>query len=304
MNKIDKQKIISALLCAVPGIEIKEDELMCNHTSFKIGGPADVFAAPKNEDEIIAALAFLKENDIPYNVVGNGSNLLVSDEGIRGCVLCIGRNFSHLSCIGDTIYASAGTLLSRIAALACENELTGFEFSSGIPGSLGGAIVMNAGAYGGEMKDVVVTTKYIDTDGSLKKCTRTEHEFMYRNSRFRNGEIILSSSLKLQKGNINEIKALMSDLAFRRRDKQPIELPSAGSTFKRPVGYFAAKLIDDAGLRGCRIGDAMVSEKHCGFVVNMGNATCKEVMQLISHIQSVVYEKFGVNLEPEVKILN
>jgi len=193
--------------------------------------------------------------------------------------------------------------LSRIASCALENELTGFEFASGIPGSLGGAIVMNAGAYGGEMKDVVVKTKYIDTDGTVKQCIRTEHEFLYRKSRFGNGEIIVSSSLKLQKGNPAEIKAYMNELALKRKEKQPIELPSAGSTFKRPEGYFAAKLIDDAGLRGYRIGDAMVSEKHCGFVVNMGNASCDDVLKLISHIKESVYTKFGVELEPEVKIL-
>ncbi len=303
MDKIDANKIISALTREIPGISAITDEPMRNHTSFKIGGPADVFISPKTEDEITGAVSFLKKEGIPFVITGNGSNLLVSDDGIRGCVLSLGKDFSHLNCIDDTIYASAGTLLSRIAALALENELTGFEFASGIPGSLGGAIVMNAGAYGGEMKDVVVTTKYIDTDGIIKKCTRTEHEFLYRKSRFGNGEIILSSSIRLQKGNPTEIKALMSDLAARRKEKQPIELPSAGSTFKRPEGFFAAKLIDDAGLRGYRIGDAMVSQKHCGFVVNMGNATFHDVTKLISHIQNVVYQKFGVNLEPEVKIV-
>ena len=228
---------------------------------------------------------------------------MVSDKGIRGCVISLGKNFTSLRCIDDTIYSSSGTLLSRIANLAYENSLAGFEFASGIPGSLGGAIVMNAGAYGGEMKDVVVTTKYIDTDGSIKKCTRTEHEFLYRKSRFGNGEIILSSSLKLKKGSKEEIKETMNDLAGRRKDKQPLEYPSAGSTFKRPEGYFAAKLIDDAGLRGFGIGGAMVSDKHCGFVINRGDATFDDVVRLISHIQSVVFEKFGVSLEPEVKIL-
>lgn len=303
MDKIDANKIISALTHEIPGISVFADEPMKNHTSFKIGGPADVFISPKTEDEVIAAVGFLKKEGIDYIITGNGSNLLVSDEGIRGCVLSLGKNFSYLNCIDDTIYASAGTLLSRIAALALESSLTGFEFASGIPGSLGGAIVMNAGAYGGEMKDVIVTTKYIDTDGTIKKCTRTEHEFLYRKSRFGNGEIILSSSIKLQEGNLTEIKAVMNDLASRRKEKQPIELPSAGSTFKRPDGYFAAKLIDDAGLRGYRTGDAMVSQKHCGFVVNMGNATFKDVTNLMAHIQNVVYQRFGVNLEPEVKIV-
>lgn len=303
MDIIDISKIITELRARIPSIDAVQDEPMRNHTSFKIGGPADIFVSPRTEDEVIEALSFLKENDIPFTVIGNGSNLLVSDKGIRGCVISLGKNFTSLSCIDDTIYSSSGTLLSRIANLAYENSLTGFEFASGIPGSLGGAIVMNAGAYGGEMKDVVVTTKYIDTDGSIKKCTRTEHEFLYRKSRFGNGEIILSSSLKLKKGSKEEIKETMNDLAGRRKDKQPLEYPSAGSTFKRPEGYFAAKLIDDAGLRGFGIGGAMVSDKHCGFVINKGDATFDDVVRLISHIQSVVFEKFGVSLEPEVKII-
>jgi len=303
VDKIDKQNIMYSIQNIFPDIDIKLDEPMKNHTSFKIGGNADVFVSPKSEEEIIGVIDFLKENNINYTVIGNGSNLLVSDNGIRGCVISIGKNFSHVSCIGDTIYASAGTLLSRIALVALENELTGFEFASGIPGSLGGAIVMNAGAYGGEMKDVIVTTKYIDTDGTVKKCTRAEHEFLYRKSRFGNGEIILSSSITLKKGNPIDIKSAMTDFNQRRKDKQPIDMPSAGSTFKRPDGYFAAKLIDDAGLRGFRIGDAMVSKKHCGFVVNMGNATCSDVINLIKHIQDTVYEKTGVSLEPEVKFV-
>ena len=303
MDIIDISKNITELRVRIPSIDAVRDEPMRNHTSFKIGGPADIFVSPRTEDEVIEALSFLKENDIPFTVIGNGSNLLVSDKGIRGCVISLGKNFTSLSCIDDTIYSSSGTLLSRIANLAYENSLTGFEFASGIPGSLGGAIVMNAGAYGGEMKDVVVTTKYIDTDGSIKKCTRTEHEFLYRKSRFGNGEIILSSSLKLKKGSKEEIKETMNDLAGRRKDKQPLEYPSAGSTFKRPEGYFAAKLIDDAGLRGFGIGGAMVSDKHCGFVINKGDATFDDVARLISHIQSVVFEKFGVSLEPEVKII-
>lgn len=303
MDIIDISRIITELRARIPSIDAVRDEPMRNHTSFKIGGPADIFVSPRTEDEVIEALSFLKENDIPYTVIGNGSNLLVSDKGIRGCVISLGKNFTSLRCIDDTIYSLSGTLLSRIANLAYENSLTGFEFASGIPGSLGGAIVMNAGAYGGEMKDVVVTTKYIDTDGSIKKCTRTEHEFLYRKSRFGNGEIILSSSLKLTKGNKEEIKETMNDIAKRRKDKQPLEYPSAGSTFKRPEGYFAAKLIDDAGLRGFGIGGAMVSDKHCGFVINRGDATFDDVVRLISHIQSVVFEKFGVSLEPEVKII-
>ena len=303
MDIIDKNIIISELTSNIPGLNVFADEPMKNHTSFKIGGAADVFVSPETEEQLVGTVEFLKGKSIEYTVIGNGSNLLVSDKGIRGVVLCVGKNFSHVNCIDDTIYASGGTLLSRIASCALDNELTGFEFASGIPGSLGGAIVMNAGAYGGEIKDVVVKTKYIDTDGTIKQCVRTEHEFLYRKSRFGNGEIIISSSLKLKKGNPSEIRAYMNELASKRKEKQPIEFPSAGSTFKRPEGYFAAKLIDDAGLRGCRIGDAMVSEKHCGFVVNMGSASCDDVQKLIAHIQDTVYTKFGVELETEVKML-
>lgn len=303
MSGINKKTVTELIRNNIKGISVREDEPMTRHTSFKIGGPASVFVSPKSEDEIIALAFLLRENDIDFIVTGNGSNLLVSDKGIDSVVINISKDFSHISCIDETIYASSGVLLSRIASLALENSLTGFEFASGIPGSLGGAIVMNAGAYGGEMKDVVLTTKYIDKEGKVCTCTRAEHEFLYRKSRFKDGDIILSSSIRLKKGNESDIRASMNELASKRREKQPLEYPSAGSTFKRPEGYFAAKLIDDAGLRGYRIGGAMVSDKHTGFVVNMGGATYDDVTRLISHIQDVVYEKYKVELEPEVKII-
>ncbi len=303
MTENNKKNIIALLRDEIPGINVWADEPMSAHTSFKIGGPAAVFVSPKSEDEIISASALLREKGIDFTVTGNGSNLLVSDKGIDSVVMNISKDYSHINCIDDTIYASSGVLLSRIASLALENSLTGFEFASGIPGSLGGAIVMNAGAYGGEMKDVVLSTKYIDRDGRLCTCIRAEHEFLYRKSRFKDGDIILSSSLKLRKGNESEIRLAMNELAAKRREKQPLEYPSAGSTFKRPEGYFAAKLIDDAGLRGCRIGGAMVSDKHTGFVVNIGGASFDDVIKLMEHIKNVVYDKFKVELEPEVKIL-
>ncbi len=303
MSGINKKAVTELIKENIRGINVWEDEPMSAHTSFKIGGPAAVFVSPKSEEEIIAVSSLLRGEGIDFIVTGNGSNLLVSDKGIDSVVINISKDFSHINCIDETIYASAGVLLSRIASLALENSLEGFEFASGIPGTLGGAIVMNAGAYGGEMKDVVLSTKYIDKTGKICTCTRAEHEFLYRKSRFRDGDIILSSSIRLKKGNDAEIRSVMNELAAKRREKQPLEFPSAGSTFKRPEGYFAAKLIDDAGLRGYRIGGAMVSDKHTGFVVNVGGASFDDVTRLMAHIQSVVYDKFKVELEPEVKII-
>lgn len=303
MTKINTESIIKILNENIPGITALENEPMSNHTYFKIGGKADVFVSVKNEDEIIKLINIFKENSYPYIVIGNGSNLLVSDEGIEGAVISVGKDFSDIKCVGTRIEASAGALLSRIAACALENSLSGFEFASGIPGSLGGAVVMNAGAYDGEMKDVVISTKYIDQNGEIRECYGDDHAFGYRKSRFLDGEIIISSVLELKKGNREEISAYMRDLAERRRTKQPLEYPSAGSTFKRPEGYFAAKLIDDSGLRGYRIGGAMVSDKHCGFVVNVDNATCDDVLNVMKHVKSTVKEKFGVDLKPEVRII-
>jgi len=304
VNVISKYSEIYGLFKAeFPALEAVCNEPMKNHTSFHIGGNADIFVMPKSEDEIICAIAFFKRHLVPLTIIGNGSNLLVSDNGIEGAVICIGKSFSDVSVNGSKITASAGALLSSIAQTALKHSLTGFEFASGIPGSLGGAIVMNAGAYGGEMKDCVVKTRYLDQNGNLCECIGDEHGFSYRKSRFTNGEIILSATLELKEGNADAIKEEMHSLAAKRREKQPLEYPSAGSTFKRPEGAFAAKLIDDAGLRGYCVGDAQVSEKHCGFVVNKGNASFDDVTKLMTHIQKVVKEKFGYDLEPEVKIL-
>lgn len=304
MNEIINKEYISNLLKNnIEGIVVHTDEPMKNHTYFRIGGKADIFISVKNEKEILELVRLLKESKVPYYVIGNGSNLLVSDDGIEGVVISVGKDFSGISCNDNRIEASAGTLLSRISACALENSLTGFEFASGIPGSLGGAIVMNAGAYDGEMKDVVVSTRYISADGEIKEVFGVDHGFGYRKSNFTNGEIIVSSVIELKPGDKDSISAYMRDLAERRRTKQPLEYPSAGSTFKRPEGFFAAKLIDDAGLRGYRHGGAMVSDKHCGFVVNVDNATCADVKAVMNHIEKIVMEKFGVKLEPEVKLL-
>ncbi len=274
---------------------------MSSHTSFKTGGKAEYFVTLGTADEAKALVEALKKENIKYTVIGNGSNLLVSDKGVDGVVICIGKNLSQITVDGTSLIVEAGALLSRISSVATKNSLTGFEFASGIPGSLGGALVMNAGAYGGEMKDVVKETTYIDCSGNIK--TITEHNFGYRKSVFKDGDVILSSVIGLEKGDIEQIRAKCDELNQRRREKQPLEYPSAGSTFKRPEGYFASKLIDDAGLRGFRVGGAMVSDKHCGFVINYDNATSMDIFNLMKEVKNRVYEKFGVTLEPEVRLI-
>lgn len=279
--------------------QIMIDEPMKNHTTFKIGGKADFLVQPSSEEQISRLVKEIK--DVPIFVMGNGSNLLVSDKGIAGIVVKICRLMSRVFVDGDVLKCQSGALLSAIAATALKNSLGGFEFAAGIPGTLGGAISMNAGAYGGEMKDVVILSRYVDENGDI--ITVTNHQFGYRKSVFTGTKnIITQSEIKLYKKDPAEIKALMQDLSQRRREKQPLELCSAGSTFKRPEGCYAGKLIEEAGLRGFRIGGACVSTKHCGFVVNDGNATFEDVMRLIEHIQNEVQKKFGVTLETEVKI--
>lgn len=300
----DKQKILTDIKSDMPNLDVAIDEPMKFHTTFRIGGEADFFVSPSDTDEILYSVDFFKKKGIPITVMGNGSNVLVSDKGIEGAVICIGKNFSDIECDGDTVTALSGAFLSKIAALSLENSLSGFEFASGIPGTLGGALVMNAGAYGGEMKDVAVKTEYIDTDDlKIHSYVGDEHGFGYRKSNFTNKDIIIKSQIKLKKGNKDEIKAEMMSLSSKRREKQPLEYPSAGSTFKRPEGFFAAKLIDDSGLRGYRFGGACISEKHCGFVVNLGDASFSDVMHVIEHAKETVKNKFGVDLEPEVKII-
>ena len=282
---------------------ILENEPMSEHTSFRTGGCARFFVIPQNVFELAACVKALSKENKKFVIVGNGSNILVSDKGFDGVVICVGKNMSEITVSGDTIYAEAGALLSRIASVAQKNSLTGFEFASGIPGSLGGAIVMNAGAYGGEMKDVVIKTKYLTSNGEIKDIEGDMHGFGYRKSAFGEGDVILSSQIKLKEGNKDDIKAYSMELNARRKEKQPLEYPSAGSTFKRPEGYFAAKLIEDAGLKGFSVGGAMVSEKHAGFVINYNNAKSADIYELILKIQEIVMDKFKVTLEPEVRFI-
>ena len=280
------------------------NEPMRNHTTFKIGGPADVMIIPSNEEELIKAITFCRENNIDFLIMGNGSNLLVRDGGIRGVVIKVNEGFNELTVDGTRIYCQAGALLSTTSKLALKYSLKNFEFASGIPGTIGGAITMNAGAYGGEMKDVVKLVRVLDKNNQIKEYTNEEMNFRYRNSRiWDEGLIVLGVELGLEAGEYSAIEGIMKDLTYRRTSKQPLELPSGGSTFKRPEGYFAGKLIEDAGLRGLRYGGAQVSEKHCGFVVNVDNATCKDILHLISVIQKVVRDKFNVELETEIKLL-
>ncbi len=276
------------------------DEEMKNHTTFKIGGRADVFIKAKSVDEIQKVLEFCKNNGVDCFIMGNGSNLLVGDNGIRGVVMQI--DMAGCEVDGESVYAEAGILMSGLAKKILAAELTGFEFASGIPGALGGGIFMNAGAYGGELKDIIEEVTYIDEENKIKTAKQPELDFSYRHSMFSDRNcVILSCVMRLEKGNAEEIKAKMADFTRRRNEKQPVNMPSAGSTFKRPEGYFAGKLIQDAGLMGYSVGGAQVSEKHAGFVVNKGGATAKDVLDLIEHIQKTVKEKFDVALEPEIK---
>ncbi len=261
-----------------------------------------MLALPESEEEIISCLKFAREEEVPVFIFGNGSNLLVSDKGIRGLCIKLFKNFSNIEVDGDRISVQCGALLSKVSSVAAQHALSGLEFASGIPGTVGGAVYMNAGAYGGEMRDVVVETRYIDKNLGIK--TTTEHGFSYRHSIFQeNGAIILSTVLKLQNGDKDSIYKKMEELTAARVSKQPVNMPSAGSAFKRPEGFFAAKLIDECGLRGYSVGDAAVSEKHTGFVVNLGNASCADVKKLLEDVKNIVFEKTGVTLMPEIKFV-
>ena len=278
------------------------DEPMSAHTTFRIGGPADYYVEPTFE-EVKELLFFLKKENIPYTLIGNGSNLLVSDEGIEGVVVSFGKEMSEVSWEKEVVRAKAGILLSRLASFAASKSLSGLEFASGIPGTLGGAITMNAGAYGGEMKDVVQSVTVLDGD-EMKEYSGEEMDFSYRHSRVLDEDlIVLEVTMKLQSGREEEILSSMKELNKKRVEKQPLNFPSAGSTFKRPEGYFAAKLIEDAGLKGYTVGGAKVSEKHSGFVINFDHATAKDVCTLMRDVQRIVKEKFDVSLEPEVRMI-
>jgi UDP-N-acetylmuramate dehydrogenase len=295
--------VFDRLIKAMGQDKVLKNEPMCKHTTFKVGGNASVFVIPSGEEDVVKTVNIVKELGENFFVLGNGSNILVSDKGYDGVVIYMGKNMSDIFVDGQTIVAQSGALLSKVASVAFEHSLSGFEFASGIPGSIGGAVYMNAGAYGGSMSDVVVKTRYIDNDGNIKEITGDNHEFSYRHSVFVNGGIILSTQIKLMGGNKEEIREEMSRLNKQRKEKQPLEYPSAGSTFKRPEGHFAGKLIEDSDLGGFSIGGAQVSSKHCGFIINKDNATCEDILSLISHVQKVVFEKYGVKLSPEIKML-
>lgn len=298
------QKLIEALREAAGAQCILEQESMKKHTTFRIGGPADIFAVPDTIEKAAKIIGICREQKVPFYVIGNGSNLLVSDQGYRGVVVQVYKNLSAIEIKGDIITAQAGAMLSVIAKKAMAASLTGFEFASGIPGTVGGAAVMNAGAYGGEMKQVLTEVTVLTREGELRRIPSEELKLGYRYSVIpEKGWIVLEAKLKLHRGDYDMIKARMDELKEKRVEKQPLELPSAGSTFKRPEGYFAGKLIMDAGLRGFSVGGAQVSEKHCGFVVNTGEATAKDVRDLIREVSRQVKTKFGVELEPEVKML-
>lgn len=280
------------------------DEPMSQHTTFRIGGPADVFVMPENYEQIREVLRLCKEEKLPFFVLGNGSNLLVSDSGYRGVIIQMDRNMEEIRLDGEEIHACAGALLSFVAVAARNASLTGFEFAGGIPGTIGGAAVMNAGAYGGELKDVLKEVTVMTREGEILTIPADKLEMGYRTSIIKTaGYLVLEAVISLKKGDEEKIRAVMKELSERRTEKQPLDYPSAGSTFKRPEGYFAGKLIMDSGLRGYRAGGAQVSEKHCGFVINAGGATAEDVRSLMDHVIRVVREKYGVTLEPEVKFL-
>lgn len=291
------------VLEALPEMKILSDEPMSRHTTFKIGGVADFFATP-SLTQLPVVLEIAKEFNIPVTVIGNGSNLLVGDKGIRGLVVEIGRAVESIEIENNTMTVGAGTMLSKAANAAADAGLSGMEFASGIPGSVGGAVVMNAGAYGGEIKDIIISADVVTASGDIKTLTRDELDLSYRHSCIpENGYIVVKAVFELSPRRSEEIRTAMAELRDKRIEKQPLEYPSAGSTFKRPEGYFAGKLIQDAGLRGYTVGGACVSEKHCGFVVNKGGATAADVLQLIEDVKSKVFKLSGVELEPEVKMI-
>ncbi|QXM06476.1 UDP-N-acetylmuramate dehydrogenase [Crassaminicella indica] len=284
--------------------QILKNEQMKKHTSFKIGGPADIMVLPKSKEEVQFAINVCKVCNIDYYVIGNGSNLLVRDKGIRGVVIKLADNFNDVNIKGNRVIAQAGILLSALSNRLMKESFKGFEFASGIPGTLGGAIAMNAGAYGGEMKDVLVGAYVVDENGKIIYLDKKDMALDYRSSIIqKKGYVVVEAEMEFEKGDLTEIKEKIKDFTKRRTTKQPLHLPSAGSTFKRPQGYFAGKLIEDAGLKGVRVGGAQVSDLHSGFVVNVDNATADDVIHLMGLVQKVVKDQFGVVLESEVKII-
>ena len=280
------------------------DEPMSRHTTFRTGGPADIYIEPSGVEELKQVLDICREENVAYTIIGNGSNLLVGDGGYRGVLISFGKPFAQVTIEGAQVRTGAGALLSAVAKQVLNALLTGFEFAAGIPGTIGGAVVMNAGAYGGELCQVLREATVLTPEGEVKTLPAEELELGYRTSCIqKNGYIVLEAVLQLQPGNADDIRAVMDALASKRREKQPLEYPSAGSTFKRPEGHFAGRLIQDAGLRGFRVGGAQVSEKHCGFVINRDHATSADILSLCRQVQEKVKAQFGVELELEVKLL-
>lgn len=301
---MDKKEIYNLLSQIIDEKSIYIDEPMNKHISFKVGGPADILVRPRTEEEISNIFKLVNKFEIPFLVKGNGSNILIKDGGFRGLVIEISDNFSNFEIRGTEVEIQSGALLSVIGRAVMNESLTGFEFASGIPGTLGGALAMNAGAYGGEMKNIVKTVRLMDEEGQVVEFTNEDMNFGYRHSRLSDERwIAISAVISLEKGDKAEIKAKMEDLALQRRTKQPLEYPSAGSTFKRPIGYFAGKLIQDSDLKGVSVGGAQVSSKHSGFVINYNKASAKDIVDLIEHVKLTVFECQGVHLEEEVKIL-
>lgn len=310
--------------------QIKTNEILAPHTTFRVGGAADLYFQPERSDDLLRVLDACRMIDLPVTVLGCGSNVLIPDEGLRHMVIQFGGTMQAIRIIDrETVYeilgdhpideamqarleedsvfvlAETGALLADLSAFATTHGLSGLEFACGIPGSVGGAVYMNAGAYGFSMEDVIVATRYIDHDLSYKLALGEEHDYAYRHSLFSDkGSLVLASIFQLKRGDDEQIRAMVQDFTKRRESTQPLEFPSAGSVFKRPTGYYAGKLISDAGLRGCRIGGAEVSQKHAGFIVNTGDATADEIRALIRHVQKVVLDKFGVELETEIRLIS
>ena len=296
------RKLVEALR-AMGQDRLLENEPMSRHTTFRVGGPADLMFLPASAQDLCDALRLAREAGIPAQVLGNGSNLIVRDGGIRGLTIVLGEHFSDIRIEGKRLCAQAGALLSRVAAAAMEAGLSGLEFAGGIPGTLGGGCAMNAGAYGGQISDVLVSAEVL-LGGEVRTLSLEEMQMGYRTTLpLREGGVVLSACFELERDDSDAIQSRMKELNARRRDKQPLNLPSAGSTFKRPEGHFAGALIEGCGLKGCAIGAAQVSQKHAGFIVNTGGATAKDILQLIAHVQAVVRRETGVELEPEVKIM-
>ncbi|NLC44665.1 MAG: UDP-N-acetylmuramate dehydrogenase [Clostridiales bacterium] len=298
------EKAYQALSDILQEDQLLKNESMKNHTSFRIGGLVDLMILPREVGHIQDSIDILVDNQVPFMIMGNGSNLLVRDNGIRGAVVKIADTFSNAEVEGEIIKAQAGILLSTLSRLALKSSLAGMEFASGIPGTLGGAVAMNAGAYGGEMKDVIKYVSILDEDGKIQTLNNEQMGLEYRTSIIQNTKkIVLEVVMELAKGDYETSYAMIKDLSKRRQEKQPLTYPSAGSAFKRPVGYYAGKLIQDCGLKGMRVGDAQISEKHSGFIINLGNATANDVIQLIDQVKSRVLEAQGIELEAEVRIV-